>query len=141
MFPRCFKTQRRERGLSYVEVMIAVVVIGVCLAPAMNTLRDGLFAASIQRAHTVSQQRLKTRMEQVLANSFATLDAAAMAAGNSPSQISTTYSDAAGTADRRLVTLYRYNGSAATGTDTGLLWIKAEIEGSSLRLDSLKSRW
>lgn len=130
----------RQRGLSYVEVLIAVVIVAVCLVPALDALRDGISAAGTQRSHTINQQRLKTRMEQVLANRFTALDAAAMAAGNNPSATVAAYSDAAGAAERLLVTLYRYDGSAATGADTGLLWIKVAIEGSSLSLDTLKSR-
>lgn len=133
--------RRHHRGLSYVEVMIAVVIVAVCLAPATDALRDGLRASATQRSHTVNAQRLKTRIEEVLANRYDTLDAAAMAAGNSPNATVAAYTDAAGSADRLLVTLYRYNGSAATATDTALLWIKVAIEGSNLSLDTLKSRW
>ena len=79
-------------------------------------------------------------MEVVLANRFATLDAAAMAAGNSPSAIVAAYSDAAGTKDRLIVNLYRYDGSAPTASDTGLLWVKVSIEGSALALNTLRSR-
>lgn len=133
--------RRRQRGLSYIEVMIAVVIVAVCLAPAMDALRDGLRASATQRAYSVNQQRLKARMEVVLANRFSTLDAAAIAAGNSPGATVATYTDAAGTPDRLLVTLYRYDGSAASAGDTGLLWVKAAIQGSSLSLNTLKSRW
>jgi Tfp pilus assembly protein PilV len=131
----------RQRGLSYAEVLIAVVIVAVCLVPALDALRSGLSAADTQRLQAVNQQRLKTRLEEVLANRFSTLDAAAMAAGNSPSVTTATYSDAAGTADRLLVTLYRYDGSAPTATDSGLLWVKVAIEASSLSLNTLKTRW
>ena len=131
----------RQRGLSYVEVLIAVVIVAVCLVPALDALRDGMSASATQRSHAVNQQRLKTRMEEVLANRFATLDAAAMAAGNNPSTTAAAYTDAAGSADRLLVTLYRYDGSAPTSSDSGLLWVKVAIEGSNLSLDTLKSRW
>lgn len=133
--------RRRQRGLSYVEVLIAVAIIAVCLAPALDALRDGVRAAATQGSYAVNQQRLKTRLEAVLANTFVTLDAAAMAAGNDPSATVAAYSDAAGTAERLLVTLYRYDGSGPSGSDSGLLWVKVEIEGSNLSLDTLKSRW
>lgn len=132
--------RHRERGLSYVEVLIAVVMVAVCLVPALDALRDGLSAADTQRLQVVNQQRLKARLEEVLANRFVTLDAAAMAAGNNPAASVAAYSDAAGSADRLLVTLYRYDGSGPTGSDSGLLWVKVAIEGSSLSLDTLKSR-
>ncbi len=132
--------RRRQRGLSYVEVLIAVAIVAVCLAPATDALREGLRAAGVQRSHTVNQQRLRARMEEVLANKFATLDAAAMAAGNNPAATVAAYTDAAGSADRLLATLYRYDGSAPTASDTGLLWVKVAIEGSNLSLDTLKGR-
>ena len=140
MTPAC-SLRHDQRGLSYVEVLIAVVIVAVCLAPATDALRDGVRAAGIQLDYTRNQQRLKTRFEEVLANNFSTLDAAAMLAGNSPSATVAAYTDAAGTTDRLLVTLYRYDGSAATASDTGLLWVKAAIEGSTLQLDTLKSRF
>ena len=136
----CLQRQR-QRGLSYVEVLVAVVILAVCLAPMVDALRNGVRAAGIQSDYTINQQRLKTRFEAVLANNFATLDAAAMLAGNSPAATVAAYTDAAGTTDRLLVTLYRYDGSAPTGLDTGLLWVKAAIEGSNLQLNTLKSRW
>lgn len=131
----------RQRGLSYVEVLIAVVIVAVCLVPALDALRDGLSAADAQRSQAVNQQRLEARLEEVLANRFATLDAAAMAAGNSPSAIAAAYSDAAGGTDRLLVTVYRYDGSGPTGSDSGLLWVRVAIEASSLSLDTLRTRW
>ena len=141
MAPDPCPARRRDHGFSYIEVLIAIVIIAVCLVPALDALQYGVRAAGTQRSYTINQQQLKTRFEEVLANSFATLDAAAMLAGNSPASTVAAYSDAAGTADRLLVTLYRYDGSAATGTDTGLLWINVAIEGSNLSLNTLKSRW
>jgi len=141
MAPDPCLARRCQRGLSYVEVLIAVAIVAVCLAPALDALRDAMSAAGAQRSHAVNQQRLKARVEEVLANQFSTLDAAAMSAGNSPASSVAAYSDAAGTTDRLLTTLYRYDGSAATGSDSGLLWIKVAIEGSNLSLDTLKSRW
>lgn len=139
--PHTCLPRRRQRGFSYVEVLIAMVIIVVCLVPALDALRDGVRGAGIQLEYAQNQQRLKTRFEEVLANTFATLDAAAMLAGNSPAITVPAYSDAAGTANRLLVTLYRYDGSAATGTDTGLLWLNVAIEGSNRSLNTLKSRW
>ncbi|OIQ96181.1 hypothetical protein GALL_218100 [mine drainage metagenome] len=133
--------RHRQGGLSYVEALIAVVIFAVCLVPAVDALRDGLSAADALRPQAVNQQRLEARLEEVLANRFATLDDAAMAAGNSPSAIAAAYSDAAGGTDRLLVTLYRYDGSGLTGSDSGLLWVRVAIEGSSLSLDTLRTRW
>ena len=63
-----------------------------------------------------------------------------MVFANSPSAVVAGYSDASGTSDRLIVNIYRYNGTAATSTDTGLLWVKVSIEGSALSLDTLRAR-
>ena len=131
----------RAGGFSYVESIVALLILATALAPALSALRPGLAASASTRSYSVNQQRLKSRMEEVLANRFATLDAAAIAAGNSPAATVTAYSDAAGTKDRLLVTLYRYDGVSPTASDSGLLWVTVAIEGSSLALNTLKSRW
>jgi type II secretory pathway pseudopilin PulG len=133
--------RRGSRGFSYVETIVAVVIVAVALAPAIEALRPGLAGAASERAYTVNQQRLKARMEEVLANTFTVLDAAAMAAGNSTTAPVADYSDAAGTVDRLLVTMYRYDGTSQTATDTGLLRIRVAIENSVLALETLKARW
>ncbi len=131
----------RERGISYIEVLVAVVILAVALAPALDALVGGLTGSATHRDYTIAEQRLRTRMEDVLAREFAALDAAAMAAGNNPGATIAAYSDAAGTSGRLLVTIYRYDGTAATATDKGLLWVKVWIEGSALALDTLRGRW
>lgn len=131
----------RAGGFSYVESIVALMILATALAPALSALRPGLAAAASVRSYSVNQQRLKSRMEEVLANRFAALDAAAIAAGNSPAATVAAYSDAAGTPDRLLVTLYRYDGVSLTASDSGLLWVTVAIEGSSLALNTLKSRW
>jgi type II secretory pathway component PulJ len=130
----------RPSGFSYVEVMVAAMILALCLPAALQALGSAVRAADTQPGYTVNQQRLGSRIEVVLANRYATLDAAAIAAGNSPSAIVAAYSDAAGTADRLIVNLYRYDGAAPSASDTGLLRVKVSIEGSALALETLKAR-
>jgi len=140
--------RRHQLGLSYIEVLIAVVIIAVCLAPATDALRDGVRSAGAQLAYTKNQQRLKSCFEVVLAKGFATLDTAAQANLGIPAAPVPAISLDPSCAndpdplhpDPLLMILYRYNGSAKTDEDTGLLWIKVAIEGSNLQLDTLKSR-
>jgi len=134
-------SRRRSRGFSYVEVIVAMLIVAAALVPALEALRPGLAGAAAERTYSVNQQRLKARMEEVLANDFRVLDAAAMAAGNSATATVAAYSDAAGTPDRLLTTMYRYDGASQTATDTGLLRVRIAIEGSALALETLKSRW
>ena len=142
MSPRAqrLRAASRMRGFSYIEVMVAAVILALCLPAALQSVGGAVRGTGTQAGYTLNQQRVASRMEVVLANRFATLDAAAIAAGNSPSAIIAAYSDAAGTKDRVVVNLYRYDGSAPTASDTGLLWVKVSIEGSALALNTLRSR-
>ena len=137
--PRLFRWPP-ARGFSYIEIVVAVAIIAVTLPAALEALRDGVAATRFGGQQTAQQVRLRSRMEVVLANKFATLDAAALAAGNTPTAVVTTWSDAAGTPDRVIVNIYRYNGTTAVSTDTGLLWVKASMEGTALALNTLAAR-
>lgn len=133
---------RLQNGWSYVEVLVATVLLALALSPALEALQTSLLGAAIHEEHAVHQQRLATRVEQLLAEPFVDLDEAATAAGSEA--VPTSYSDSVGTKGRRLVYLSRYDGDNAdgdgkpfTGTDAGLLWIKVEVENTVLSLETL----
>ena len=72
------------------------------------------------------------------------MDAAALAAGDAT--VPTSFSDSAGTNDRRLVYLSRYDGDNAdadddpfTGVDDDLIWVRVAIENSTQALETLTS--
>jgi Tfp pilus assembly protein PilV len=132
----------RQAGISYAEALLAVVVLGVAIVPALETLETAFTGAAV--GETVIQWRhaLATRMENVRAETFADLDAAAQVAGSAT--VPTSYSDAPGGADRVLVFLSRYDGDNAdadndpfTGTDEGLLWLRTAIENAPYELTTL----
>ena len=133
----------RQRGYSYAEILIATVLIAVSLVPATEALRMATTGASVYESASARHFGLIAKMEEVLADSFSALDEAALAAGGSTTP--TSYSDPPGTADRRLVYIAAYDIDNAdgddepflTGTDTGVLWVRVEIEGSALALESL----
>ncbi len=129
-----------QHGLSYIEVLIATIILAVSLVPAVEALRGGIFGADVHQAAASDHYHLAAKMESVLAEPYAALDAAAMAAGSETTPSS--YSDAAGTPRRRLVYLSRYDGDTTsfTGTDTGLLWVRAVIEARAGELVSLTAR-
>ena len=129
----------RCAGLSYIEVLVATVILVGSLAPAMEALRNGAASTGVQHGEAIRQQRLLARIEEVLAKPFATLDAAALAAGND-SAAPSAYSDPAGAVDRILIVLYRYNGSGHTTTSTGLLRVEASIVGTALTLSTLRTQ-
>jgi type II secretory pathway pseudopilin PulG len=134
-----------QAGFSYVEVLIATVIIAVSLAPAMEALQTGIAASTVTSSQTLDQYYLKAKLEEVLAQTYTNLDSAGLAAGSSTTP--TSYSDVAGSARRRLVYISRYDGDNAdgdndpfTGTDAGLLWVSARIEGSATALETLAAQ-
>lgn len=136
---------KAQAGVSYAETLLAVIVLGLALAPALEMLDTAFRGAAVGETVLRWEQRLATRLETVRAEPFASLDAAAQAAG-SPTAPSS-YSEASGTADRLLVFLSRYdgdnadgNGNPFDGTDAGLLWVRVAIENSPYELTTLVAR-
>ncbi len=138
-------TTWRQRGISYVEVLVATLVITISLIPAMDALTVALHGSQI----SAEQQRLYYHVQQgfehVLAESFDALDAEAVSLANATTP-SSLYSDAAGSADRRLVFLQRYDadnadadGNPFSGGDEGILWIRVALDGASLARETLVS--
>lgn len=132
-------TPRQQSGISYVEALVAVILIAVTVVPAMNAIRGAMATATADNLATVNHYRLISKMEEVLAEPFVTLAAAAAGPGTA-----TVYSDTAGSVDRRVVFIAPYDGDNAdadkdpfTGGDPDLLWIKVEIEGSVSVLQTL----
>ena len=139
------KPARAQSGLTYTEVLVTTFLIGVALVPAIDALSTGRSGAIVHEQRAVLHHHLHGKLEQVLAQPFSALDSAALAAG-SPA-VETGFSDAAGAPDRRLVFIARYDGDEAdgdgdrlTGGDDGLLWIRVEIPGTNLAVESLTAR-
>jgi type II secretory pathway pseudopilin PulG len=133
---------RRQSGFSYVEILVAMSLIAVALVPAMNALRAGVSATTVQETQLTLHYTLTGRMEQVLAEPFAALSNAAGVAGDEKTPSS--YSDTAGSNPRVLVYLSRYDmdnadadGNVFTGGDDGILWVRVAIEGTPLDLQTL----
>ena len=134
--------RRPSQGFSYVEVLIATVLIAMSLVPALEALQTGLQGSS-NYLHVVEDHNyVQARLEEVLAEPIDALEAAALAAG-SPTALSS-YSDPPATERRLLVYVSRYDGDDAdsdadpfTGTDAGLLWVRVEIETTALAVESL----
>ncbi|MDH3420875.1 MAG: hypothetical protein OEM78_15510, partial [Gammaproteobacteria bacterium] len=124
-----------QLGLSYAETLLAVVVLAVALVPALETLDTAFTGARVSETVIGWQQALATRMEDVRAQPYGDLDAAATAAGSETTPSS--YSDPSGGPDRVLVFLARYDGDNAdadnnpfTGADPGLLWVRVAVENT-----------
>jgi len=136
--------RRTEAGLTLVEVLVAMVLLAILLVPAINALQTGIFGASVHNDVASSHYRLRSRLEELLAEPFADLSDAAIAAG-SPTNPSS-YSEPAGPPGRLLVYLSLYDGDNAdadndafTGTESDLLWIRIDIDGSVYTLQTLRA--
>jgi len=136
---------RRQTGASYVEVLIATLLIVISLVPMTDAVRGAFSGAAHQEASAVQQMLLIAKMEEVLAEPFSVLEQAAAEADGGAA--SSKFSDPAGATNRRLVFLAMVDGDNAdadddafTGTDPGLMWVRTEIEGTQLFVESLVSQ-
>lgn len=134
--------RRAQRGLTIVEVLIAMLLLAVLLVPAVNALHTGFVGSTVHLETSEHHYRLLSRMETVLAETFANLEAAA--AGSS---VPSGYSDPVGSADRILVFIAGYDaddadndGDPFTGADADILWVRVAIDGSVQAIDSLTTR-
>ncbi len=138
-------TRRDQHGLTLVEVLVAIALLAVMLVPAINALTTSSHGAEVHRDLASNHFRLTSRLEELLAEPFSDLEAAAIAAG-SP-QAATTYSESAGVPGRLIVYLSACDGDNAdgdgdlfTGTDDGILWIRVEIENTVHDLQTIRAQ-
>ena len=136
---------RCEAGLSYVEVLVATLVIAIALVPMMEALGPGLQGAQIHRDQAEVHYALTGKLEEVLAQPFDDLDAAATAAGDY--KIPTSYSDA-GAAVPHEVFIWRYDVDNAdaddnefTGGEDDILWLRVATADGFADLQTLLSRY
>ncbi len=131
------KTQRQS-GFTYVEIMITVAVIAIAILPIMDALQTSAQASGYQRQHVALHYHLMGGMESVLAESYTALEAEII-----NSTTASSFSDASGTSDRRLVYLSKYDidnvdldNDVFTGTDD-VIWVKTELEGTNHSFETL----
>ena len=139
---RCRRSRGRQAGVSYIEVLIAASLILISLAPMMDALRSATSSTGAHEGAAIQNLHLTAMLEDVLAEPFSLLEAAAIAAGNETA--ATSYSDLDGATNRRLVYLSLYDGDNAdgdddpfTGVDPGLMWVRTEIEGTLMSIETL----
>ena len=136
----------KEQGFTYVEVVLAVLLISLALVPALNAIRTNIAANRVQQSLISSTYAVASKMEYVLAQPYGSL-AAAAAAGGGPAN-PTTYTDPAGTPTRVFVYLASYDGDNAdgdndplTGGDAGILWVRGALEDGAMAMESLASQY
>ena len=89
---------------------------------------------------------LRNKIEEVLSKPYNNLyHETSLSGGNTTTSISTNLSDASGAADRRAVTIYRYDTTTnvLSAADTGVLYVSVyyQAESSSNALNTLVGRW
>jgi len=138
-------TRSRQAGVSYIEVLIAALLVLISLPPLMDALRGAAPGVGAQEDAAIRNLHLTAMLESVLAEPFSSLEAAAIAAGSET--VASAYSDLSGATNRRLVYLSYYDGDNAdsdddpfTGVDPGLMWIRTEIEGTLMSVETLVYR-
>jgi type II secretory pathway pseudopilin PulG len=130
-----------KRGFSYVEVLVSIVLMAALLTPATQALQAGIAAGATHKSTAANQQLLRAKMEEVLAKPFSSLYAETyLTGGNTTTSISAAFSDPVGP-NRRTVILYRFDGSALSSSDTGLLWVQVAYEGTNQTLTALTGKW
>jgi len=137
-------TCQGQSGFSYMELLIATLLIAILLVPALDAMQSGIQSSDIHTQLAQNQYRMISKMEQTLALSYTELLGQADLIADSKVLIPPPYSDPAGTGFRRLVFLARYDGDDAdgdknpfTGTDTGLLWVRVMIEDGQRSLETV----
>lgn len=133
--------RRRSQGVFYTEVLVAVAIVAIAMLPAANAIYAGLRASESFSTTTAQHFAVTGRMEEVLAEPFSALSAAAAAAGSPATP--TSYSDPLGP-ERRLVYLATFDVDNAdadndpfTGTEADVIWVRVEAEGAPGGLETL----
>jgi len=130
-------------GSAYVEVLVAVMLVMVCLVPALDALQNGIGSTNASEQYVKHKNKMNARMLTLLVESFSVLDAEALITGGS-TVASSLFSEPAGSPDRILVYVYRYDGDNAdldnnpdTGGDAGLLMLRVAMQDGDFDISTL----
>ncbi len=130
------------RGYSYVEVLVAAIILAGALVPASGALRDVLHASTLSRELLALQYEAFGAFEMLQTAPFGQLDGQAQATGGTTP--STLYSEPASTPNRMLVWVAPHDldnadgdGNALTGVDDGVVRLWLEMEGTTIRYETV----
>ncbi len=128
---------RYSRGISYPEVLAAVVMMAVLLVPAIEALRSALFSSVSHEQLLLEHYALRSKVEDLLSRPFGELEINA-AGEATPSALSDAYLLANGSSVQRDVYIAAHDMDNAdadnnprTGTDDGALWLRVSIPNSN----------
>ncbi|MFK8067957.1 MAG: hypothetical protein AB8D52_06910 [Gammaproteobacteria bacterium] len=126
--------KQQQSGFSYFEIMITVAVVVISILPIMDSLQVSVKASEVQREYVSSHYHLMAKMEEVLAESYTSLEAAIISSESGGPPI---FSDPSGSSDRRIVYLSKYDidnadsdNDPSTGKDE-VIWVKTIIANSN----------
>ena len=136
------RTPRSIRGYSYLEVLVAAIILAVALVPAAESLRAASDASHQVRQRVPLQYEALGYFENLMANSLGALEAEAIATGGTAP--STLYSEPVGTPERMLVTVSPHDiddadgdGDTLTGTESGVVHVRLEVEGQGIVMETV----
>jgi Tfp pilus assembly protein PilV len=69
-------SSRRDRGLSYVEMLVAIVLIGMTVVAVLAAVRATIVGTRVERDHSKAQQWLQSAVGVIEAQDFASCDPA-----------------------------------------------------------------
>lgn len=122
------------RGMTYVEVLLSVLLISVCLAPAMQTIRTGLSNLSNLSSSNQDSLCLTGVLDRTLSESYTNLLSATVSSSPSSGVFTnpTIYSVAPNASCPMQVNVYilRYNHALPnpfSSTSDEMLYVRAEI--------------
>ncbi len=133
------RTAREQRGVGYVEVLIAAALIAVALVPGLDALGGGARASHALLAEGALRLRLESCLEEVLAQPPSVLAAAA-----ADDALADALAAAIPGTPGCVVTLEGWDGDDAdgdgnplTGVDAGLVHVEVGVAGETRRLHGL----
>ncbi len=132
---------RRTSGYSYVEVMVAAVLLSVSLVPATEALRVIMGASTDNRQQLTLQYAALARMESTLAQPFAALEQEASSTGGTTSS---SYSDPVGTPNRIVVFVAPHDidnvppdNDPLTDTDPGVVRVRVLVSDTTIHFEQV----
>ncbi len=144
----------RAQGFSFIEVLVAIVLMAITIIPAMEAIQTGLKGNELHVSVTSQYYALQSRMENMLAEDYDDLLTGAQTAGSN--SVATSFSDASGSTDRIIVYLALYDADADpfviadpntdgdsdvyTGDTSDMMWINVVLENSAYAFETLKLR-
>lgn len=141
-----------QRGFSYAEVLLSVMLLAILLVPALQALNNGINGSAIASDLATRQLSLRSKMEEVLSKPFGTLYAETYKSDCTPTPncntagtVNPRFSDPAGASNRLVVVFNRFDAStnAVSTNDTSLMYVSVydEADGGANALNTLVGRW